>query len=136
MTHAISWVEIPSTDFERAVDFYTTVLNREIDVYEPEPEDVDNGRAGMFHTEEGEVGGMIVEVESFTTESGATIRYAPTADSGPVVYLSVEDVDDALARAESVGGEVLVGKESVPDMGHYAILKDTEGNRIGLFSTS
>ncbi|WP_158059110.1 VOC family protein [Halorussus halophilus] len=136
MTHAFNWVEIPSTDFDRAVEFYSTVLDREVAVYEPETDKLDNQRAGMFDTDEGETGGMIVETDEFTTESGATVPYVPTADSGLVVYLTVGgDFDDALSRVESAGGEILVPKEPIPDSdAHYAIVTDTEGNRIGLMS--
>lgn len=134
MTHAINWFEIPSGDFDRAVDFYTAVLERDIDLYEDDTST--NGTAGMFHTEDGEIGGMIVGTEEYTAESGATIPYKPTADSGVIVYLPVDgDLDDALDRVESNGGEVLVPKEAIPDMAnHYAIVTDSEGNRIGLVS--
>lgn len=136
MTHAFSWVEIPSIDFDRAVDFYSTVLGREIDMYDPEPDESQNGRAGMFHVDEGDVGGMIVETGEYTTDSGATVPYTPTADSGPIVYLAVDgDLDETLSRVESTGGKVLVPKEPIPeDGGHYAIVEDTEGNRVGLMS--
>lgn len=137
MAHAITWVEIPSTDFDRAVDFYSEIMGRDIDLYDPEEEDADNGSAGMFQTEDGEVGGMIVEADEYTTESGATIPYTPTADSGPVVYLAVDgEMDDALSQVESSGGEVLIPKEDIPEMeGYYAVVRDTEGNRVGLTST-
>ncbi|WP_227355734.1 VOC family protein [Haladaptatus salinisoli] len=136
MTHTITWFELPSTDFDRAVDFYTTVLGREMEVYEPDEDDAENGKAGMFQTNDGEVGGMIVELDEFTAENGATIPYAPTADSGVVVYFSVDgDLADALSRVESSGGEILIPKEEIPEMGgHYAVITDTEGNRVGLMS--
>ncbi len=136
MSHAFNWVEIPSIDFDRAVDFYSTVLNEELDVYEPESDDAPNGRWGMFPAEEGAVGGMIVETDEYTPDSGETIPYAPVDDSGLVVYLSVDgDLDDVLARVESAGGEVLVPPEPIPDTGgHYALITDSETNRIGLMA--
>ena len=136
MTHAISWFELPSSDFDRAIEFYETVLDHELDVYTPEEDEPQDGRAAMFPAEEGEVGGMIVGMEEYTTDSGATISYAPTADSGPVVYLTVDgDLDDALSQVESAGGEILVSKEPIPEMdGHYAVITDSEGNRVGLMS--
>ncbi|MFC4438402.1 MULTISPECIES: VOC family protein [Natrialbaceae] len=138
MTHAFTWVELPSTDFDRAVDFYSEITGRDIDVYDPEEEDSQNGRAGMFHTEDGDVGGMILENEEFTAESGATIPYTPTVDSGPVVYLTVDgDLDTALSHVESSGGEVLIPKENIPEMdSYYAVVADTEGNRVGLTSST
>lgn len=136
MTHAISWFELPSSDFDRAVEFYEAVLDDEIDVYSPEEDESQDGNAAMFPTEEGEVGGMIVGMEEYTTDSGATITYTPTTDGGPVVYLTVDgDLDDALSRVESAGGETLIPKEPIPEMrGHYAVITDTEGNRVGLMS--
>lgn len=137
MTHAFTWVELPSNDFDRAVEFYSTVLDGDIDVYSPDSDDAPTGRAGMFPADEGEVGGMIVEADEYTTESGATIRYTPTAEEGPVVYLSVRgELDDVLSRVESGGGDVVVPKEPIPEMGgHYAIITDTEGNRVGLMTS-
>jgi len=139
MRHAFSWVELPSIDFDRAIEFYSTVLDRGIDVHEPELDGATNGRAGMFHSDdeadETTVGGMIVETNEYTSESGATISYTPT-DDGVVVYLTVEgELDDALSRVESTGGEVVLPKEAIPGYGgHYAIINDTEGNRVGLVS--
>ncbi|SFS42098.1 VOC family protein [Halostagnicola kamekurae] len=134
MAHVINWFEIPSTDFDRAVDFYATVLDREIDVHSPDDEPGE--RAGMFHVEDGEVGGMIVESGEYTGESGESIAYEPN-DSGPLVYLTVEDdLDDVLDRVDSSGGETVLPKESIPEMqSHFAVITDSEGNRVGLTST-
>lgn len=136
MTHTFSWVEIPSIDFDRAVDFYSTVLDSELDIHEPESDDAPDGRCGMFPTEEDAVGGMIVETEEYTTDSGEAIPYTPVDDSGPVVYLSVnDDLDDTLSRVESAGGEVLVPTEPIPETDrHYALITDSETNRIGLMT--
>lgn len=62
MSNTFNWVELPSTDFDRAVDFYSTILSRGIDVHEP-PDDASNGnengngKAGLFQTDDGDVGG-------------------------------------------------------------------------------
>ncbi|AHG01128.1 hypothetical protein HALLA_17460 [Halostagnicola larsenii XH-48] len=135
MTHVLNWFEIPSTDFDRAVDFYSVVLERDIDVHSPGEDDAVGERAGMFHVEDGEVGGMIVESDEYTAESGAKISYEPT-DSGLVIYLSVDgDLDDVLARVDSNGGETVIPKESIPEMeSHFAVITDSEGNRVGLVS--
>jgi uncharacterized protein len=139
MTHAFSWVELPSLDFDRAIEFYSAVLNRDIVVHEPDSDESINGRAGMFHSEdeidETTVSGMIVESDEYISESGATISYSPS-DTGAIIYLTVDgDLDDALSRAESAGGEVVIPKEEIPGHNsHYAIITDTEGNRVGLVS--
>lgn len=137
MTHAITWFEIPTGDFDRAVDFYTAVLDREVEVYSPDEGDEQYGRAGMFTTEEGEVGGMLIETDEFSTETGETLQYRPTADGGVVVYLTVDgDLDAALERVQASGGEVHVPTQSMEEMeGRWAIIADSEGNRVGLMSS-
>lgn len=138
MGHAISWFEIPVIDYDRAVEFYATVLDREIDEYEggDEEESETEERYGLFRTEEGEIGGALAQMDEFAPDDGgATISYVPAADSGTVVYLTVDgDLNDALSRVEPAGGEVLIGKEETGEGGYYAFVTDTEGNRIGLTS--
>ena len=141
MTHAISWVEIPVTDYDRAAAFYEAVLGREIDEYENGDGSESNGemegRYGMFRTEEGAVGGGLAQMnEGYTPENGdTTIPYTPTDDSGPILYLTVDGgLDDALGSVEPAGGSVLIGRKETGMGGVFAIVTDTEGNRIGLFA--
>lgn len=131
MTHAISWFEIPATDYDRAAEFYSTVLDHEIDEYHG---DAENGRYGLFRTEEEEVGGAISQQQSTSQDSNANISSTPSDDKGIVVYLTVEgDLTKPLSKVEPAGGEVIVGK-SQTEGGYYGLIKDTEGNRIGLRS--
>ena len=136
MGHAISWFEIPATDYDRAVEFYSTVLDREIDEFENEDETETEGRYGIVRTDDGEVGGAIAQMDEYSFEEGeGTITYEPSADSGVIVYLSVEgDLNDALSAVEPAGGDVLVTKRETGEGSHYALVEDSEGNRIGLMS--
>jgi len=129
MTHALSWFELPVRDVERAVEFYETVLDRRLettsDADVPYPTFVVDGE---------EVGGALVPAGTQPAGDGddaPTVSYEPGAD-GPLVYLSVADVDSALERVESAGGRVLVGRRRVADGPRYAVVADTEGNRVGL----
>jgi len=138
MTHAISWFEIPVIEYDRAVEFYETVLDCEVDEYENESDEEMEGRYGMFRTEDDEVGGALAQMEhGYTPEDDDTpIPYTPTDDAGPMLYLSVAgDVEDALDAVEPAGGTVQVGKESTGEGSYFAIVTDTEGNRVGLLST-
>ncbi len=137
MTHVISWFEIPVTDYDRATEFYTTVLDREIDEFENESDAESEGRYGMFRTEEGEIGGGLAQMdEGYIPENGdTTIPYTPTDEAGPILYLAVDGaLDDALAAVEPAGGAVLTGREETGMGGFFAIVADTEGNRVGLFT--
>lgn len=130
MVHAINWFEIPAIDFDRAVDFYSTVLDREILV-----DEMEQGPYGMFQTEEGEVSGAITRAGDYAVGDGGTTFSMTPGDAGTTVYLTVTgELPDALSTAERAGGTVLVPSESLEDGGHYAVIEDTEGNRVGLTS--
>jgi predicted enzyme related to lactoylglutathione lyase len=59
---------------------------------------------------------------------------APTR--GPLVVVDVDSIDDALRRIGELGGETVVGRQPVGDMGFSAYAKDTEGNVLGLWETA
>jgi hypothetical protein len=56
--------------------------------------------------------------------------------TGPVITIGVDDLDDALARIEKLGGSVAIGRQPVGDMGFSAYVHDTEGNLIGLWQNA
>jgi predicted enzyme related to lactoylglutathione lyase len=56
-------------------------------------------------------------------------------NQGPVNYINVESVDEAVKRAEQLGAKVLMGKTPVPGMGWFAQLTDTEGNLFAVWET-
>ena len=57
--------------------------------------------------------------------------------AGTMVYLSANpDLSAVLGRVEKAGGSVLVPKTDIGEnMGFFAIIRDCEGNRVGLHST-
>jgi predicted enzyme related to lactoylglutathione lyase len=59
---------------------------------------------------------------------------APTR--GPLVVVDVDSIDDTLRRIGELGGETVVGRQPVGDMGFSAYAKDTEGNVLGLWETA
>lgn len=50
-----------------------------------------------------------------------------------VSYVSVESVDAALERAQTLGGKVTRGKAPVPGMGWFAMLADPQGNSFAIW---
>ena len=123
--HAIGWFEIPSSQFARAVKFYNAILATELKVEKFGP--AQNDMAVFTRPGPGDVSGCII--------SGAD--YAPH-HQGTLVYLNCgADLDGALSRTESAGGQVMLGKTALPPgMGYFAHILDTEGNRIGLHGLS
>lgn len=120
MNNLISIVEIPVTDFSRAVAFYEGILNLTI-----EEAEMEGSRMGVLPAASGSVNVVLVK--------GAD--YRPTGD-GSVVYLNGgDDLQPMLDNVKSHGGKVLVPKTQIsPEMGWFAIFTDTEGNKLGLHS--
>ena len=47
-------------------------------------------------------------------------------------YVQVDDIDAYLAKAESLGGKMVVPKVTIP-MGSFAWMSDPDGNTVGLW---
>lgn len=50
-----------------------------------------------------------------------------------VVYVHVDDIAAYITKATGLGGQLVVPMTEVPGMGHFAWLKDPEGNLFGLW---
>ncbi len=124
MDNAISWFEIPSSNLERAQQFYETIFGVKLF-----PMDLPNIKMRMFPIDDPQkgIGGAIVDSGGF---------HKPSTTDGPLVYLNGNpDVQKILDRVESAGGKVMVPKTEIsPEYGFMAVIIDTEGNRIGLHS--
>lgn len=119
MQNAITWFEIPVHDMARAMRFYNTVLDIQLEPMEG------MGAKNAFFPYHNGVGGSLTQAEG----------YVPDAH-GPVIYLNAgDDLTPALARVEAAGGKVSMPKMSIGENGFIAFLIDSEGNRIGLHST-
>jgi predicted enzyme related to lactoylglutathione lyase len=118
--HAITWFELPSVDFKRAVGFYDAILDTHLKVE----------RFGADATD------MAIFPASVDGTAGCVIhdpRYRPHAD-GVVVYLNcAPSIDRVLDRVGQASGTILTNKTALPPgMGFFAHIGDTEGNRVGL----
>lgn len=119
--NAIQNFQIPVVDFERAMTFYSKIMGYNLE--EMEFQDV---KLGVFHCDDQDgVSGTII--------LGSDQR--PSKD-GALIYLQCKnDLKEHLQHVEEAGGEIYIGKTQLgPDMGFFAIIHDTEGNRIGLYS--
>ena len=116
----LTWFEIPTGDIERAAAFFRAVLAAPlIDVSHDEP-------MYMFPSFGGEVSGAIVQ----RTGRGAM---TPSA-TGTIVYLRVDGtLQDAMARVEPAGGALVSSVLTAPGVsGTFCVVRDTEGNHVGL----
>ncbi len=119
--NAINWFEIPVNDLERAVQFYTAVLGRDMPRM-----DLGGLKMALFPADQGEVGGALCMHEDF---------YKPSSE-GTLVYLNGgADLSEPLSRVEAAGGKVVIEKKQInEEVGYMAIFVDTEGNRVAFHS--
>jgi len=120
--HVITWFEIPVEDFERAKDFYATLLDIEIPVRE------------MF----GYMMGFFPYDQETNNVTGAIVKgegYKPSHE-GALVYLSCHpDMQTILDRVEDAGGSIVTNRMKISDdAGYMAKFIDTKGNMIALHS--
>lgn len=123
MAHAISWFQIPCSDFERAKAFYETIFGVSLQEL-----DASGMRMAMFpaDAQKREVTGALVAA------GGAS----PSAN-GTVVFLSCgADLQPVLDRVEPAGGKAMMPKTEIEmeGAGYFAMFADSEGNTVGLHS--
>ena len=118
-THAINWFEIPCDNLERATQFYETVLGAKMQ------REKRSQPMSVFATDPTGTGGMLVKR-----------NYRRPGRNGALVYLNCDGILDAvLSRVAQAGGLILMPKTEVPGgHGHFACMRDSEGNHIGLHS--
>nr|WP_298147050.1 VOC family protein [uncultured Pseudomonas sp.] len=120
--NAINWFELFVHDFDRAREFYEHALASKLTI-----EDGMGRRMALFpYTPEQGVGGCLCESEECQPGAGGTL-----------VYLNVEgQLDNVLQRVPDAGGAIIQSKMSIAPNGYIAVIKDSEGNVVGLHSMS
>lgn len=121
MNAVFVWFELPTTDLDRAVTFYSAVLGHPM---RRETSPCGQLEMAVFDPADTELKGALVKGEQFT----------PNA-TGTLVYLNAgADLAEPLARVEAAGGQVVMPKTSIGPHGYIAAFIDSEGNRVGLHS--
>lgn len=120
MKSIVSFFEIPSEDFRRAVFFYEKVLELKLSVSE-----WPNEKIACFPPENGKSPGAVCWAEGFI----------PSVN-GVLLSLEVADIGRTLKLTEQYGGKILIPKTKIEadGRGWFANIIDCEGNRIGLYS--
>lgn len=117
-SNPVIYFEIPTTDIERAIRFYTAVFN-----FDFERDTIHDNEMAFFPLTENHDGisGALAQGEI----------YKPTVN-GTLVYFKTEDIKKTLNLAVKNGAEILFPITSNGDFGWVAEFKDCEGNRIAL----
>jgi uncharacterized protein len=121
----IGWFDIYVEDMERARAFYETVLDTTLaPMGDPNDPTAQMRAFGDDFTSHG-AGGALVK-----------LQHASPGLGGSMVYFSCDDCAVEEARVPAAGGSIVRPKFSIGDHGDVSIVTDTEGNMIGLHSTT
>jgi uncharacterized protein len=115
MKHPVVHFEIVGKDAETLFGFYSGLFEWNI-----QDAGMPGGSYGLIPAEEGQIGGGI----------GATDQ----AEGHVTFYVAVDDVEAALAKAESLGGTRIMGPERPAPDTVIGLFADPEGHLVGVVS--
>ena len=112
---SIAWFEIPADNPERAKAFYSNLFGWKIN---PFP-----GGGDYWHIDTG---------GADDTPDGALKKRKHPQE--PVVnYVSVDSADRFADKIVKLGGKISMAKTAVPQMGYFAICRDSENNEFAIW---
>lgn len=116
--HFTVWAEIPVSDLDKSIAFYNTVFNLDLKKQDDGPNTI-----AMFPTEDGMgVAGHLYVGTPASSGNGPTVHFA-----------SPGDLEEALNRVKTAGGEVISEIISIP-AGRFGYCIDPDGNSFGIFA--
>lgn len=119
MSNQIVWVDIPVDDLDRAIKFYSAVLDEEVT-----KQSFTGFALGLLPHAQSHVSGCL-----FKSQDNRP------SQQGPMIYLNVNGrLDAAVDAVGANGGKVLQGRHQIGEYGFRAIVLDSEGNKIALHS--
>jgi len=114
MNNNICFFEFPATDLEQAEKFYGAIF-------------------GWKFSKGPSEGYLLVKTSDQPDALSGGIASRQNDEQTPLVYVTVESVDDAADRIAELGGEIRLPKTALPKMGWILVAGDPEGNSFGLY---
>lgn len=115
---AFSWNELMTHDVAGAKAFYGELLGWEMrDEVNPEM------TYTMIKAGKKDVGGLMAIPDN--------VKGAPSMWGA---YVTVDDVDKQIVRAEKLGGKVVLPPKDIPDVGRFAVISDPQGAMLTLIT--
>jgi predicted enzyme related to lactoylglutathione lyase len=111
------WHELMTTDIEAAKKFYQKVIGWGTQKWDAK-NDVTPPEYTMWTAGEQPVGGLMLLPEE-AKAMGAPPHW--------MSYMSVPDVDATVRKAKSLGANVYVEPETVPEVGRFSVMSDPDG---------
>jgi hypothetical protein len=114
MANPFVHLELNTTDLKKAQAFYGELFGWKFD-------DMDMGPMGIYSTFKPESG------------PGGGAYSAKDMPQGWLAYVGVDDIKAATEKAKSLGAQVFVESQEIPNVGWMTIMNDPTGSRIALF---
>lgn len=113
------WIDIPVIDLDRAIAFYSAILNEPVQKF----------------SEHGFEFGLLPHIENNVSGCLCVMDGRKPSQDGPLVYLNAEGrLDQAIDAVRQQKGTILKDKEQIGPYGHRAVILDSEGNAVALYS--
>lgn len=115
--------DIPAKDPAKAKKFYESAFGWTVN-------EIPGGNYWMAYTTETD---MATQTPTGRGINGGIVPTKGASAKYPVMYVSVPDIDTALKAVEAAGGKTVEPKTAMGEWGHYAMIKDPDGNIMGLY---
>ena len=115
---AFSWSELLVDNVESAIGFYTEVIGWEIEEME-----MPQGKYYVLKSNDIPVGGIMAKPEGYD--------HVPDHWG---TYITVNDVDETLAKAEAAGGKAIYPPMDVPGVGRMCAISDNSGAAVSIIT--
>jgi hypothetical protein len=113
------WVDLAASDAGRAKDFYGRLFG-----WTSHDRAANGGVFTCLRSADADFGSLY-QLQRSHLERGVPSHWTP--------YVHVRSIEETLARAVSLGGEVVVHPFTVPGMARIALILDTVGALVGLW---
>ena len=115
--NSMMWFELITNEIESVSKFLQSMFNWSV-----QHTSVDGEHYWFIWMEKVLIGGIHTKLN----ETGGKTGWIP--------YFKVDDIDKYIRNCEELGGTIVFGPKSVPDLGSYAIATDPESNIFGFTS--
>jgi len=113
------WVDLATTDASAAISFYAQLFG-----WTAHEQRANGGSFTRLRLGSRDVGSLY-QLSRAAIEAGMPSHWTP--------YIRVDDVDDAVAQAASIGGEAIIPPVVVSGVARIALIRDPAGAHVGLW---
>jgi predicted enzyme related to lactoylglutathione lyase len=114
---ALTWAELLTNDTAKAEKFYTQLIG-----WKSEKMPMGNSDYTLFQRSDGANAGGLFQIT-------AEMQGVPP---NWTIYFQTADIQATVNKIKSQGGEIVVPPGPIPNVGHFAIVKDGQGAAFGL----